>query len=416
MDIAIICPLSNVDATYSLTTVIRTQHAVLTRHGHKVTIIVNEDFQNRANSGIPTSHFLRILPVTTQVDYRSKLNISEEHEQFAAKVAQILAPRLPQFGVIFTHDLILTGHFLPFALAIMSISADNEALTWYHWIHSAPITRRDWFDLRHYSGSHIVVYPTSLGIPLVKEAFNTENVICVPHIVDYRSVHRFSEPAREIVDLIPALQTADVVQIYPAATDRFESKGIRELTNLFGLLKRSGRSVCLVIANQFAGRRDARLVDPVYYYEKVARRCGLVPYTDYIFTSELYNGKYKEGLPQKILLELMTLANLFVIPSKSESFGLGLLEALVAGGAICVANEHLNLPIKQHTSFDFKTFNSEVHAIDINDLTKLTDWIIEELESNQVVKTKTLIRQQFNPVTVYNQYYKSILQSKILWD
>jgi glycosyltransferase involved in cell wall biosynthesis len=288
---------------------------------------------------------------------------------------------------------------------------ENPKTKWYHWIHSYPFVQRDWFDMAHYTGDHYIVYPTIQDIKYIGEIFNTNKVISVPHILDCKSIYRLSDQAKVLVDLIPSIQTADIVQCYPASSDRLNSKGTRELVNLFGLLKKSGRSICLIIVNQFSGRRDSALVDPVYYYEKVARRCGLEPYVDFIFTSELLNGKYAEGMPQRTLFELMSFANLFVMPSKSESFGLGLLEAMMASGVICVANEHLNLPIKQHTSFDFKAINAVDQNISMNEMSPLVDWIIEQLENNAVVKARTVIRQQFNPLFIYNNYYKPLLAS-----
>lgn len=410
MEICIIAPLKSSDPTYSVAGVIRTQAAILAAHRHKVTIIVNEDY---SGPGIQGASLQKILPSAELVDYRSKLNISAAHEELANDIAVLLSSRVSQFDVVFTHDLIFTGWYLPYALAIMSVSAENEDtnLKWFHWVHSFPFSTKDWWDLNYYAGDHTIVYPNPVSLDCISDIFNTTKVISIPHALDPRAIHRFTDPAKDIVELVPSLLTADIVQIYPAATDRFESKGIRELTNLFGLLKKSGRSVCLVIANQFSGRREARLVDPVYYYENVARRCGLEPYVDYIFTSELFSGKYVDGVPQRVLFELMALANLFVIPSKSESFGLGLLEAVMAGTVVCVANEHLNLPIKQYTSFDFKSPSSPDQFINIRSMSELVDWIINEMDNNQVVKAKTLVRQQFNPISIYNNYYKPLLAS-----
>lgn len=408
MNIAIICPLNNSLPTYSVASVIRSQCEMLHAQRHNVTVICNSTF---TGPGFPGATLLKILPEVELVDYRSKLNISKEHEEYATDLAAILSPKLIQYDVVFTHDLIFTGWYLVFALSIMSLSMENPKTKWYHWIHSYPFVQRDWFDMAHYTGDHYIVYPTVQDFKYIGEIFNTKKVICVPHVVDCKSIYRLSDQAKVLVDLISSIQTADIVQIFPASSDRLSSKGVRELINLFGLLKKSGRSVCLVIVNQFSGRREASLVDPVYYYEKVARRCGLEPYVDFIFTSELLNGKYAEGIPQRILFELMSFANLFVMPSKSESFGLGLLEAMMASGVVCVANEHLNLPIKQHTSFNFKAINDVDQNISINEMSPLVDWIIEQLENNAVVKARTIIRQQFNSLSIYNNYYKPLLAS-----
>jgi glycosyltransferase involved in cell wall biosynthesis len=412
MNIAIISPLKSLDPSYSVAGVIKNQCSVLSKFHHNVTLIVDEEYSG-PGLGLQGVSLLKILPSSTLIDYKSKLTLSKEHEELANSIALVLSARLSNFDVVFTHDLIFTGWMLPYALSIMVLAEEHPDLSWFHWIHSDPCVQspKDWWNMNHYNSNHTIVYPAIQTLSEISKVFNTDKVINIPHILDLKQICRFSDQTKDIVDLLPALQTSDIIQISPISTDRLNSKGARELINLFGLLKKSGRSVCLVIANQFSGRREAQLVDPIYYYEKVARRCGLEPYTDFIFTSELFNGKYKEGIPQRTLFELMSLSNLFVMPSKSESFGLGLLEAMMASGVIVVANEHLKLPIKQYTSFDFKAVNAVDQNININDMAPLVDWIIEQLESNSVVKARTEIRKNFNPLTIYNTYYKPLFAS-----
>ena len=407
MNICIICPLSNSLPTYSIASVIKAQCSLLSKFHHDVTVVVNENFSGTGFSG---ARLLKILPLTDLVDYSSKLSISKEHEAFATNVAAILSPRLEQFDVVITHDLILTGWYMPFALSLMSMGEENPEVPFFHFIHSDPTIQppRDWWNFNHYMGNHTIVYPTAKPLIDISKVFNTNRVICIPHIIDPKHIYGFSEQTNDIVKLLPSIYSADIVQISCMATDRLDAKGARELINLFGLLRRSGRSVCLIIANQFSGRREGRMVDPILYYEKVARRCGLDPYTDFIFTSELFNGKYTDGLPQRVLFELMSLANLSVMTSKSESFGLGLIEAMMSSAVICVANEHLNLPIKQYTSFDFKAFNETDQQVDLKSLSGLVDWIIEQMESNSVIKARTIIRQTLNPSAVYTAYYKPL--------
>jgi hypothetical protein len=47
----------------------------------------------------------------------------------------------------------------------------------------------------------------------------------------------------------------------------------------------------------------------------------------------------------------------------------------------------------------------------MNEMAPLVDWIIEQLENNAVVKARTVIRQQFNPLFIYNNYYRPLLAS-----
>jgi glycosyltransferase involved in cell wall biosynthesis len=290
-------------------------------------------------------------------------------------------------------------------------------LHWFHWIHSYPGGQRDWWNLNDYQGVHVAVFPTQSGLDVVANSFRTNNdhVIYIPHVKDIRNELKFSKATVEIIDLFPSIIQADIVQCYPAPTDRLDSKGLKDLISVFSLLKKAGKSVCLIIPNQYSNRRASRLVDPIKYYEKVARRCGLRPYEDFIFTSEILGEKYTDGLPHRVVLDLMSCSNLFVFPSRSESFGFVLTEAALSGSCIHVLNESAPAQLEVVESngilFDFGDGRAEISTSETRAerYDKLTIRIIEEFETNTAVRARTTVRQRFNQDTVYRDYYQGML-------
>jgi glycosyltransferase involved in cell wall biosynthesis len=359
----------------------------------------------------------RIIPIGELRDYRSINDITPEHVALSTKTAEILAPWLVGFDYILTHDLLFTGLLLPYSLAIRSVSDYCRDLTWYHWVHSNPFGHKDWWDISLYHGNHKLVFPSKAGITQVAKAFLAPEdlVLHIPHIKDIRDELKFSQNTRAIIDLFPAILQADIVQIFPAFTDRFESKGVRDLIILFGLLKHRGKSVCLVIPNQFSDRRSGRIVDPVKYHEKIARRNGLRPYEDFIFTSEILGEKYIEGLPHQIVMDLMACGNLFIFPSRSESFGFTSTEAVLSGSCLPVLNKSCATQMEvlggHGIPFDFGNGITPVDSTEPESkrFARLADEIVDRLDSNPAIAARTYVRQNYNRNAIYEKYYRNIL-------
>lgn len=404
MDIAIICPLKDDKPFYSLTSVIKNQIQMLSLFRHKVSIIVRSDYKGANFAG---ASLLRLLPSGDLIDYRTKYSLSEEHRSLANDTALILSSRVDQFDLVITHDIVLTGFNLPYALAIMSVAQDNPSVPWLHWVHSFPFESKDWYDFKHYGENARIVYPNASALDEVSLKFNVAPAIFIPHIVDLRVNNRMSEQSRRLFSSIPGMNSADFVQLYPAATDRFEAKGIRELIDLFGLLKRRGYSVCLVVANQHSHRRKAMLADPIVYYERVAKRSGLIPYQDFFFTSEMMNGRFVDGVPQATLLDLFPATNTFFFPSRSESFGLGLVEALSCSALAVAYNDSLTLPVPLGTPVGkFPLGCVGDHFTPVSVLEEVADYLVAQVSNTPAIVARDYIRKSLNPAAVYNTYYK----------
>jgi hypothetical protein len=242
----------------------------------------------------------------------------------------------------------------------------------------------------------------------------------------------FSEATCKIIDEHPALMQADIVQVYPASSDRFEAKRVSEVIRIFGYIKSLGFSVCLMIANQWATTQKhyANIAE----YKELGKKYGLEPEKNLIFTSTLETtqsvnhyhehkldmtmpvGKtdYKVGVPSSILFQLMQLSNLFIFPTDHETFGLVLPEVSLASGALCVLNRSLQMQAEVSGGntlfFDFGSFTNHHNRPDQDEyLKQIAMVIIGRMQENDGILTRTFMRKKYNYDSLYAKYYAPIM-------
>jgi hypothetical protein len=177
-------------------------------------------------------------------------------------------------------------------------------------------------------------------------------------------------------------------------------------------------SVFLLIANQWATGKQP--MQNIFAYHKKARKMKLEEGEEYKFSSELQCGDYKLGLPREVLRELMMYPNLFVFPSKEESFGLVTPEMSLASGCLMVLNKSMQsqLEIAGMTAlyFDFGSFsNKVVHENETNYCKDVANIIQGVMRENDGVMTKTWFRKRNNWDYLYKQYYAPIMGEAKTW-
>lgn len=419
MKVAILTNFQEFLSGYSLTGIVLDQCRMLREYGHDVHLFVCERF-NLKQTIIPEGVIIeKKIPFAHLTDYRSKQNISPEHQATIAKMADMLRHELKDYDIAFTHDFVFTGWNLPHGMGCIEASKDLPNVAWLHWIHSVPTAMSDWWDVTTYGKKHRLVFPNFTTRIKVAEQYRgtVEWVRCIPHIKDLRSWFDFNPLTQEFIAKHPGVMRAEVVQIYPASGDRLEAKRTAEVIKIFGNLKKRGASVCLVVANQWATTN--RHAEDVEHYLAIAEACGLIPNEEVIFTSK-WRKEYRVGLPHFILRELMMLGNLFIFPTREESFGLVLPEASLSGGAFCVINKSLDMMYEvsggRCIAFDFgshdRTHNVDNPAKYWEDLAFI---ILGRMRENEAVRTKTFMRRQYNWNNIYDQYYLPVMAESKLW-
>jgi hypothetical protein len=276
---------------------------------------------------------------------------------------------------------------------------------------------RDYWYLRGYGNKHKIVYPNKTDIRRVAEQFKTETeqIRVIPHPKDLRSWMDFGPLTCQFLDDYPGVMQADIVQIYPCSTDRLSAKRLDTVILTFANMKKMGWTVSLVVANQWATGRQRK--EDVAKYRKLASRNGLTS-EEVAITSEWQNGKWAQGIPKEVLRELFMCSNLFLFPTREETFGLVLPEAVLSGGVLPVLNKSLQMMMEvsgMNADFiDFGAFNAAVPAQDGFERAVALA-IIGRLTRNESIMCKTYMRQRYNWDNLYQKFYRPIFAESVNW-
>jgi len=323
MRIGILTAFSGMVEHYSLTRVVLDQLRMIKRAGHHPVLITLSDFKA---SDLPDYvEVVAVVPRFIKIDYKSMMDLSQEHAELVPSIQSGLREVVKDLDAVLTHDIIFTGWNLPINLAVQQVAGEFE-IPWFHWVHSVPGgERRDFWTLPPNSK---LIYPNYTDRRRCGEHFGVfeSDVLVVPHCLDARDFLLMTDAARFLVNECDLLE-ADFVQTMPIPTDRMESKGVDQVIPIFGKLKKLGHKVRLIVVNADCGNDAARnKVDN----SRIACRLVGLDDDDVVFTSrELKH--YALGVPNAVVRDLMLVSNLFICPTKSETFGFTMAEAALTG-------------------------------------------------------------------------------------
>lgn len=438
MRIALFCNFHDWNPGYSLTGIVTDQAEMLCRHGHDVHLYISEEHYESWDHMAPDFEGLTIhatVPHEELNDPTSKKDITPAQVVHCERIKPWLLEALKDKDLALTHDWLLTGWNLPFALALQQIADQTRHCGFLHWLHSIPTGFKDWWDLRDFGvpdqqgrpcwpKNHFLVSPTEAMAGHVADQYRCtkEHVRRIHHIKDPRSWFEFSDETRNFIDDYPGVLQADVVAVYPASCDRLTAKQLHMAIMLMAGLKRRCLTTCFVCANQWASRqRYGETLDQFY---ELADACGLVhaknkpspEYADeFVFTSEWRHPQYETGIPRRFLRELMLLSNLFMFPTVGESFGLVAPEAALCGNYL-VLNRDLEVlqEIFAHQGAYFH-FGSTYRGFDPAEgweryLDGVSMAVVSRMKRNEAVQTATFARQRLNMDYLYFQQYEPLFQ------
>jgi len=411
--IAILTNFKSFNPSYSLCSIVLDQAEMLYRKGHEVTIFVSHLNTENPFPSLPIK-IERKIEVPKLIDYQSKKDLIPFHLSFISEFSKKLLRYIKNFDIIFTHDWIFTGWNLPYAACLMEIAEDTRDKQFYHWIHSIPSKHKDWWILDAYGvKNHHIVYPNGIDAQNVAIKFRAHisHVEPIPHIKDLRSWFNFGETSRMLIDKIPGLLQSTFVQIYPASTDRLTAKRVDRVIKIFGQLKKLGFSCNLLIVNQWATKRQKREeIKPLLLW---AKRVGLNK-DEIHFTSQFK--EIENGVTKRTLRELFLCSNVFIYPTRDETFGLVGPEACLSGPKIVVLNGSLELMREVHGDLgayeNFGAFNVR-EPEDCNTAKthkKIAQMIVDKFQSESSVALATYHRIKYNMDSIYQNFYKRIIE------
>lgn len=387
---------------------------MLTRHNNEVFLFVSEKYHGEKFPGEVT--MIPEVPFAHLKDYETIHDLTKDHQKVVNETRAMLVTNIlnHKLDFILTHDIVFTGWHMPYAMGVMQTTQHVPNTKWFHWIHSVPSRMSDWWDFAMYGPNHKLIYPNKTDIIRVSEAWRTtpEDTRCIPHIKDLRTFFDFNPESRRIIDAYPGLMHADIVEVLPASSDRLTAKRVAEVIKIFSYIKRLGHSVCLFIANQWA--TTAKHIEDENHYLALAMKYGLEPHREVIFSSRFDEGRFKIGLPIHVLREVMMCANLFIFPTREESFGLVLPEVALASGAFFVLNRSLHMQYEvsdnQAIYFDFGSYTSTLdQPLSDKYLSDVAILTISRMMQNESLRVRTRMRQLYNMDRIYKLFYAPIL-------
>jgi glycosyltransferase involved in cell wall biosynthesis len=396
---------------------------MLVSHGHEVHLFVDERYKDppplTGTRYEGTYEFHATTPPTDLVDYQSRKELSESHKLYSTQLSEFYVSALKDLDIVLTHDFILTGWNLPYGIAIKKATPSLPKVRWLNWIHSIPTASRDWWNIREYGTRHRIVFPNRADSDIVANQFHGKesDIRVIPHIKDIRSLMEFEDLTCKFIEDHPAIFDADIVKVYPASTDRLGPKGVDKITLIMAQIERRKFKTFTVIANQHANKRTRR--EDVQRYEQVAKRNGLDPNRNFIFTST-WDPELELGVPQKTVMELMMCSNLFVYPTREESFGLIGPEAMLAGGCIMMLNQSLPMMMEVHGGqgiySEFGSFRNGWKSPDEGAYYRqLADSLLGQYRQNIAAQHKTFIRRRYNWDYIYHRDYAPVFAESELW-
>jgi glycosyltransferase involved in cell wall biosynthesis len=401
--------------SYSLVGIITDQERMLKKYGHDVVVYVNE----RCNRHAP-SEYRKTIPFAHLLDYQSRHDLSEQHKKVVEQTAAMLTTELAGVDFVFTHDFLFQGWYLPYGLGCLKASRSLPQVRWFHWLHSVPTGKKDWWNASEFGPAHKLIFPNEVDRVRIAEEYRgrPQDIRVIPHIKDLRTWKDFLPETCEIIDAHPGIMQADVVCVYPGSVDRLEAKRLEHVMRIVHGFRRHGLSICLVVATQWAN--VSRHQEKLDRYGQLAREIGYRP-GEIVFTSQIFDKKYAVGLPRRILRELWECANLFVFPTREESFGLVLPEAALSSGCFCILNKSLLNQIEisgmKGLYFDFGSSYHE-HTLKIplerycNEIATLA---LGRMLQNESIQLRNHFRQHNNYDYLFARYYAPIMAEASTW-
>ncbi|CAI6086857.1 glycosyltransferase [Cohnella sp. JJ-181] len=458
MNIAVLTMFNGLSPTYSLVQVAELQLRMLLNAGMRVRLLVSEDCPRDERYGAYLDDRLEWVPVANrhggaQIHWRDYAQPSgRTHAGFDAEtetIAADLARKLADADVCMMHDILYQGWHLVHNVAVRRAQLSLPRVRFLSMVHSAPAPRPPrsaWpFSARYMPMPNTLhLYPTASGLPALARQFGVPESDCrvMPNGLD--PLADASEETRRLAAATDLL-SPDILMVYPGRLT--PAKRFDKAAALAGALAAvSGLRVKLVCCDF-----PSMDVDPSAYKETVrlaadrvyAALCKRAPpgeaeansgeaggdfggagaapgestAAEIAFTSEL---GWPDGYPHRGVMELFGLANLFVCPSYSESFGLVVLEA-ASRGNLLVLNEavpalaELGEPLGAYMmrwdarNFGFDTAEAYQPSEEAY-LGQHARRIARLLADNPVLRAKTAIRQRYSPRAIWEERLRPLLE------
>lgn len=418
--VAILTTFRSADFAYSLNRVVQDQIKMLIAGAYIPKVLVCEGFIAKEAYALPEVELI-VLP---DVPMSNEGNLPENYQMHIDNLSIKMQEALKDVKVVITHDIISQPASLIHNLASRVVANNLPDLRWLHWIHSvfssnipSNIMEASEIGRKKFPNSFLV-YPNSYDIPRVARNFGYEEteVKWCPHPTDIESFFDIHPDVSEFIRYYGLLQK-DILIVYPCRLDR--GKQPHFLVELAAAIKRNGQSVSAIIMDFHSTGGDK-----VTYREEMKHRAGELGLNEdeLIFFSE-FNPKYAYESPPKIVKDLMSISNIFLMPSRSETYSLVTQEAALTGNFLIINHDFLpfrsifgDLPkyyqFGSNIGFDGNdgAINTEYSSIE-NYFMDIARYIKYMTTYDKVLAMKTWIRRDRNLYAILENYFDPLINA-----
>jgi len=329
--VAIFTTFDSFSPAYSLCRIANDQIKMLVRNGYHPTVIVQEGFKTE-NAGAFALPEVTIKHIPN-VACHNEVKKDESFDQDVDNIARALEEILKDIDVVLSHDVIYQNAALKHNFAARRVAEKLPHLKWRHWIHSAtspitlnalrPIFQDEYLNLvsKPFPNS-LYVFFNDFSIPRVANDFGvSEDVVrVVHHPSDVAQVLGLSKDVGKFMDDKKILE-ADAVCVYPCRLDR--GKQVEVAVKTMAMIKDMDLKVRMIVVDFHSTGGDK------ISYRDDLKNVGIdwgLNNQELLFTSE-YKDEWNVEVPYEDALAIIRLANVFIMPSASESYSLITQEA-----------------------------------------------------------------------------------------
>ena len=424
--VAVVVDFYSIDNAYSLCNVAGDQIRMLLRAGYSPRVLVDDHFPDPKEKPdeVPYPWDSVELFRLPSIPRSNLLELPDNWQSHLERMTAAMREGLKGIDIAFTHDVVYQPAQILYLMAMREILKERAgSLRAAHLVHSATApalisTTNEYLqEVKKPLPYSVLCFPNAYSRPRLSRNFGYEekDIRHTPHAIDFCSYFKFHPMTTRIVDEYNMLQS-DVIICYPLRLDR--GKNAEWVLYIAAGLKAIGRSVRVIIA-AFHSTGGDKVEYKKWLYEE-AHRVGLSD-DEFVFTCD-YDEELRVRCPREMIADFFQLSNVFIMPSRSESFSLITLEAGLAGNLIVLNKDFPPLRFwgEQHiygkfssnidamTGFDGNTDVSyspskEAYARD------LALRIVAGLQNNVVIRTKTELRQRYNLDTIFSKYWEPII-------
>ena len=410
---------------FSIIAVAETLVRMLLDHDYDPVVLVQDQFSKNQNGAVQVLPFKEVPPPSIwnkqMVDLRPVVppleltqKVGPDFEARVSRILHALRDNLTGVDVCITQDIILQEWYKEHNVAMRRYARERPDLLWLHWIHSVPSgkahqvtkeARATPEHCRHTPPPGYIIYPNDVDRNLVAQAYGVPMHAVKPCRAGHALDPLLLWPYHELTKILARkadLLGGEVVTIYPARLDR--GKKVEKIIRLLAGVQRAGHETRLLILDwQSAGPRFQAYKDELLELGDSLGLWGKVH-----ISSRMHDG-CSQGVPRRVVLELMDLANVYIHPSESETYSLVVHEAITRGNLV-VLNHDLP-PMRElfrdcGIYMDFgSTRTSRKYKPD-----EQSYWndealrLIAELKQNRALMARTRALREWSPQALWREF------------